>query len=120
MAAFDPRRDVVDRPHWIWFVVVWGGLALLAALAFIPSFHAWYGQAVHAMPSQTVLVWVLLACLPIHVFEGWLALKICEELGMTASAKGWAWQCFALGYPSTRLLLKRRAAARALTEAPAA
>lgn len=105
-------EDRVDRPHAVWWVLVLGGLGLLALQGFSAAFYAWWTAHLHALPARAVLTWLFVACVPIHVFEGAYAWHIANRLGLRESAAGWALQCFALGYPSTHLLRKRLKAAR--------
>jgi Ca2+/H+ antiporter len=57
---------------------------------------------------QPLLLGVLVAALVAHVGEALHAAKLAQALGSTAVA-GWALQTLLLGYPSLRLLLRRRA-----------
>ena len=106
-------EDRVDHPHPVWWVLVLGGLTLLAFIALDADFYLAYTAAVHPLPGQTFMLWILIGCAPIHLFEGWYAWRVANRLGLSGSAAGWALQCFMLGYPSTHLLLKRKRAAEA-------
>lgn len=100
-------HDAVDHPHAVWWFAVIGGLTLLAFQGFDARFYAWYTRTLHWLPSQAFMRWLFIACVPIHVFEAVYAYRTARRVGMDRSALGWAVQCFFLGYPSTRLLMKR-------------
>lgn len=101
------HADVVEPPHVVWWILIPGGLGLLAAQGCSPTFYAWWITTMHPLPGQGFMAWLLVACLPIHVFEGAWAWRRAHELGLHRSARGWALQTFLLGYPSTHLLRKR-------------
>lgn len=100
-------EDVVDHPHPVWWVLIPGGLTLLAAQGWSPTFYAWWVATMHPLPGKAFMAWLLVACLPIHVFEAGWAFRRAHELGLHRSARGWALQTFLLGYPSTHLLRRR-------------
>ncbi len=103
--------DTVDHPHPVWWVLVIGGLTLLAFIGFSQPFYDKYTLAIHTLPARQWMMWLFLGCIPIHVYEAWYAWKVAGELGMEKARLGWAIQCFVLGYPSTHLLKKRKRAA---------
>ncbi len=103
--------DAVDRPHLVWWVIVLGGLTVLGLLGFNDAFYAWYTDALMPLPAQSVMAWIFIGCVPIHVFEAWYAYRLARRLSLVKSAVGWSVQCFLLGYPSTHLLRKRARAA---------
>jgi hypothetical protein len=109
----ETKGDVVDRPHVIWWLVVLGGLAVLAFQGFDPAFYAWWTAHMHALPPQTYMAWLFVACVPIHVAEAIYCHRLATRIGMPRSARGWAMQTLALGFPSTALLRKRARAAAA-------
>ena len=107
------QEDKVDHPHLVWWVVVIGGLSLLGVQAFSESFYTWWVTHLHPLPSQTVMMWILIACAPIHVFEAFYCHWLARRIGLVRSAVGWGVQSFFLGYPSTRLLRQRAKASAA-------
>lgn len=112
-------EDTVDRPHAVWWVVVIGGLTVLAFQGFSDAFYGWWIAHLHALPAQKVMMWIFVACVPIHVFEAFYCHRLARRLGLTKSAFGWGVQSFFLGYPSTRLLRRREKARKAEAHVPA-
>jgi len=103
-------EDKLDWAHPIWFALVWGGVILLGIIALSPDFYAYWSSTVMPLPSRSVMLVILWACLPIHLFEGWYCHRLAHRIGLPNSAKAWGWQAFWVGYPGTRLLLKRKRA----------
>ena len=103
----------MEHPHPVWWLLVIGGLTLLAFQGFHAEFYAFWVDRVHPLPGQAVMAWIFYACIPIHVFEAGWAWRTAHRLGLSGHAAGWAAQGFALGWPSTRLLLRRKRAAAA-------
>ena len=109
-------RDEVDHPHPVWWLAVIGGLTLLAFQGFNTEFYEWYVAHLNPLPGQAFMRWLLVACVPIHVYEGVWAYRAALRLGLTRSARGWGLQTLVLGYPSTHLIRRRlRAAAPGMT-----
>ena len=100
-------EDRIELPHAIWWVVILGGIVVLALLAFHTTFYTWYAATFHPLPSQSILTWVLIALLPIHIFEAVYVVRIARKLGLVESAPLWGLQTLVLGYPSTKLMLDR-------------
>ena len=100
-------EDRVEPPKLIWWFVILGGLGLLALQSLHAPFYAWYTTTLHPLPGQNVMLWILIACLPIHLFEAVYVFRLAQKLGLSQSAPLWALQTFMLGYPSTRLMLAR-------------
>ncbi len=116
-AAVGPAgADKVDWANPIWFALVWGGIGLLAVIALSPAFFEYWSSSVMALPSRQVMLIILWLCLPIHLFEGWYCHRLAHRIGLPSSASGWGWQAFWVGYPGTRLLLKRKRAWAAAQE----
>ena len=103
-------EDKLDRAHPLWFALVWGGIGLLAVIALSPDFYTYWSSAVMSLPGRQIMIYVLWGCLPIHLFEGWYCHRVAHRIGLPNSASGWGWQAFWVGYPGTRLLLKRKRA----------
>ena len=87
-----------------WWLFVPGGILLLYFQATNPGLHQWYGNNIHPLPSQNILLWILVACLPIHTFEAALTWRLSHKIGRPDQAVLWAFQTFCLGYFSTKLL----------------
>lgn len=104
-------EDKVDHPHILWWVLIWGGLTVLALQGFNDAFYSTWVTKVHALPGQGVMAAIFYACIPIHLFEGVYAYRVAKRIGLERSALGWGVQCFLLGYPSTRLINIRKKAA---------
>ena len=102
-----PKDDVVERPKPVWWCLILGGLTVLALQAFDTSFYTWWTSTMHPLPGQHVMLWILIACVPIHVFEAVYVYRLARQMGMIQSSLGWALQTFMLGYPSTYLMRKR-------------
>jgi len=107
-------EDRVDVPNLVWWVLILGSLSLLAVQSLHTPFYAWYTTTLHPLPGQDVMLWILIACLPIHLFEAAYVFRLAQKLGLNQSAPLWAIQTFMLGYPSTRLMLARAKVIRRL------
>ncbi len=108
--------DQVEWAHPIWYALVWGGIGLLAVIALSPDFYDYWTSTVMGLPDRGVMLIILWLCLPIHLFEGWYCHRLAHRIGLPESAKSWGWQAFWVGYPGTRLLLKRKRAWAAAQE----
>jgi hypothetical protein len=108
-------RDAVERPALVWWVLVLGGLTILWFDGSNPAFYAWWATHVNPLPSQAVLFWVFVACIPVHAGEALYVCMAAPPAGLVQSRWAWTLQTFLLGYPSTRLFRKRAARLRALT-----
>jgi hypothetical protein len=100
-------QDGIDRPHILWWIAIVGGLTILALQGFSAPFYAWWTTAVNPLPGQTVMMWLFLGIIPIHIAEAVFCYRLASRLGMPQHALGWAVQTFVIGFPSTRLLMKR-------------
>ena len=104
----DDAADFV-RPAWYWWILILGGRPIFLELTVHSDFHGWWVENMHAMPSQKALVWIwIIGVIPLHLFEGWYAYRVCHKIGLESLAWKWAIQCFVIGYPSTHLLNKRK------------
>jgi hypothetical protein len=104
--------DAVERPHVVWWVLVIGGLSVLALQALSAPFYSWWVSHVNPLPGQGVMRWILIACAPIHVYEALYVYGAARKLGMRRSQTAWAVQTLLLGYPSTHLFRKHAHLAR--------
>jgi hypothetical protein len=103
----EARRSPVVRPSWLWFLLLDGGIVVLARLVFS---DAAYGRAAElskgTLPSRAALRALLGATAVIHISEAFAAGRMARRRGLPAS--GWRLQTFIVGFPSLRAL--RRAA----------
>ena len=110
------QSERVERPHPLWWAAIVGGLTILALQGFSSSFYEWWTQHLHALPGQSMLAWIFLACIPLHIGEALFCWRLSNRLGTPRASAGWALQTFVIGFPSTWLLLRRaRTGAGALT-----
>jgi hypothetical protein len=115
------QSEKVERPHVLFWIAIVGGLTILALQGFSDSFYTWWVAHVNALPAQSTMAWIFLACIPIHVGEAIYCWRLSNRLGTPGASAEWALQTFVIGFPSTLLLLKRaRLRASALAGAPAA
>jgi hypothetical protein len=106
-------QDTVERPAPIWWVLVLGGLTILAFQSWNAPFYEWWTSHVNWLPGQAVMAWVFIACIPIHAGEAIYVYLAAPRSGLARSRVGWAVQTMVLGYPSTHLFRKRAARLRA-------
>jgi hypothetical protein len=99
------RRGVI-RPHPLWFLLLDGGIVLLAQLALSGRAHR-RGSEISggSLPPREVLQALLAATAVIHAGEALAAGRMARRRGL--SPRGWRLQTFVVGFPS--LLALRRA-----------
>ena len=100
-------RGTVERPHFVWWIAVIGGLTILALQSFNPAVYDWWAANVNPLPARWILGAIFLACIPLHAGEAIYAYRLSNRLGTPEASRGWAMQTFLLGFPSTRLIMKR-------------
>lgn len=103
--------DGVERPHWGWWLSIISGMSLLTVLACDGDAYSWWSEHVTTLLSRPLLVGILIVAVALHVGEALYAYSIAAAAGQVASRWGWTLQTLTLGFPSLRLLLRRRAAA---------
>jgi hypothetical protein len=108
----------VERPHVVWWIVVLGGLTLLATQGFSSSFYAWWSATVNPLPAQSTMAWIFLALIPVHLGEAIYCFRLSNRLGTPEASAGWALQTFFIGFPSTRLIMARARSHPALLPTP--
>jgi hypothetical protein len=108
--------DAVERPALVWWVLVLGGLTILALQSWNASFYAWWTSHVNWLPGQIFMSWIFIACVPIHVGEAIYVYVTAPRRGLSRSRAAWTIQTFVLGYPSTHLFRKRAARPRTLAK----
>ena len=101
------RSTTVVRPSWLWFLLLDGGIVVLARLVF--SDEA-YRQAAElskgTLPPRGALRTLLEATAVIHVTEAVVAGRMARRRGLPAA--GWRLQTLVVGFPSL-LALRTRA-----------
>ncbi len=97
------KSDVV-RPHWLWFLVLDGGIFMLIQFVANPGL---YGKARaksgERLPPHSAIKALLAGTAVIHLGEAAMAGRMAARRGLRR--RGWVLQTFAVGFPS---LLKLR------------
>jgi hypothetical protein len=110
--------EVVERPHWLWWIAILSGMAATGVLALSGGAYAWWSAHVTPwLPRGAIAAIFVWACL-LHVWKGMRAVRLAERAGYRETSLAWGWQTLLLGFASLRLL-ERRVARRA-REAPRA
>jgi hypothetical protein len=105
VAVSRTRRSGVVRPSWLWFLLLDGGIVVLARLAFSKSaYEKVDAKTGDALPPREVLQSMLVGTAVIHITEALAAGRIARRRGLPA--REWRWQTFIVGFPS--LLALRR------------
>lgn len=100
------KRPRVTRPHWLWFLLLDGGIVLLIQFVRNPGqYEQVRARAGGRMPSQRVVQGLLAGTAVIHTAEAVAAGRMAAKRGLPRS--GWMAQTFVVGFPS---LLKLRQA----------
>jgi len=94
----------------VWWVLVLGGLTVLAFQGWSAPFYGWWTSHVNWLPGQAFMAWLFVACVPIHAGEALYVYVVAPRSGLSRSRSAWALQTLLLGYPSTHLFFRRRAA----------
>jgi uncharacterized membrane-anchored protein len=100
------NETTIDRPALAWFLLLDGGLVLLAALALLPGV-ADRVRSHLPVPSTKVLRTILLLAIVVHLGEGAIAWVLASKRGL--DARRWATQTAIVGFPSLRLLASHQA-----------
>jgi Domain of unknown function (DUF4499) len=89
--------SLLVHPHWGWFVLLDGGLALLCSLSFSDRAHG--GMARFSpLPRQRFLRRLFVLAVAIHVFEAIGAARGARRRGLPVRV--WAMQTLVVGFPS--------------------
>jgi len=99
--------EVVERPHLAWWVAILGGMTLTGALAISDSAYGWFAAHVTALLPRWAIVAIFVWACWLHVRKGLRAVQLAERAGLHATALGWGWQTFLLGFASLGLLEQR-------------
>jgi hypothetical protein len=99
--------EIVERPHPAWWVAILAGMTLTGTLAISDSAYGWFAaHATALLPRWAIAATFVWACW-LHVKKGLRAVQLAERAGLHATALGWGWQTFLLGFASLGLLEKR-------------
>jgi Domain of unknown function (DUF4499) len=99
-------RNGVIRPNLLWFLLLDGGIVVLAKLVFSATAYERAAEmSGGVLPPRSALRALLAATAVIHAAEALAAGRIATRRGMPAG--GWRRQTFIVGFPS--LLALRRA-----------
>jgi hypothetical protein len=110
MAKAKSKPSRVVRPSLFWFLLLDGGIVLLARLALSRSAYDRAGEMSAALlPPQEALQVLLAATAMIHVSEAVVAGRMARRRGLPA--RGWRLQTLIVGFPSLRALRKTAPAA---------
>jgi hypothetical protein len=102
------RKSGVVRPSLLWFLLLDGGITLLALLVFGDrAYEQARERLAGRLPSRHALVALLIGTAVIHTVEALAAGGVARRRGL--SAPGWRAQTFVVGFPSLLALRKTRA-----------
>jgi len=101
MSAPPVPRGGVARPALGWFVVLDGGVVVLATLVASPRAYDVAASRV-PLPRHRLLRGLLAATVVIHAAEALAAWRVARGRGL--DARGWALQTLVVGFPSLRAL----------------
>lgn len=96
------RCNDVERPAAGWFVLLDGGIAVLAALALRGDVHQFVRRRAR-IPPRRALCGLLGATALVHLGEALYAYRTAARLGSPSPGR-WAAQTFAVGFPSLSML----------------
>jgi hypothetical protein len=100
----------VQRPSLFWFLLLDGGIVVLAKLALSRKSYDKAAQiGGEALPPREVLQSMLVGTAVIHAVEALAAGRMARRRGLTP--RGWRLQTFVVGFPSLRVLRKAEPAA---------
>ncbi len=100
------RRSGVVRPSLLWFLLLDGGIVVLANLAFNRRAYDRAAElTADALPPREALQGLLVGTVLVHAAEAVAAGRAATKRGL--SPRGWRLQTFVVGFPS--LLALRRA-----------
>lgn len=98
------RLPGVRRPAAGWWIAVLGGMAVLAAVAYVPPVHRWWRRASRVPVAPGAYRALLGAAVATHAVEAAAAARLAWRAGPGTDVPGWTLQTMALGFPSLRLL----------------
>ncbi len=94
----------VLRPHPAWWILILGGLGLVAVLVHCDAAYEWWCEHVTDVFSRPVLWGIWIGAVFAHVLEARVAHRLAIRHGLHAVAPAWTLQTLLLGYPSLTLL----------------
>lgn len=103
----EDSQESVDRPATGWWIAIFVGLGINAAVGFGAGAYALWCETVTAALSQSLIRNIFLAAVAAHAGEAWYAWRVARAAGLRESAAGWCLQTLLLGFPSLRLLLRK-------------
>jgi len=101
------ETESLDRLHLGWWVVVLGGTAVLALLAFSTGAYAVWCQWVSPVLTQTHLRALLMIAVAGHIAEAVYAVWLAQRAGLQNQAAVLFVRTLAVGFPSLRLLRRQ-------------
>ncbi len=110
--------EVVERPHWLWWIAILSGMAATGALAISGAAYAWWSAHVTSWIPRAALAAIFVWACALHAHKGLRAVRIAERAGYRETSLAWGWQTLLLGFASLALLERR--VARRGREAPLA
>jgi Transmembrane protein 254 len=98
-------RSTAVRPSWLWFLLLDGGIVILARLVFSDEAYRRAAQLSNgALPPRGALRALLGATAVIHVTEAIAAGRMARRRGLAPA--GWSLQTLVVGFPSLLALRK--------------
>src|ERR1700722_16202776 len=91
------------RPSWFWFLLLDGGIVVLAKLAVSKTAYDKVDEmTADALPPRETLQAMLIGTAVLHTAEALVAGRMAKRRGI--SPRGWRLQTFIVGFPSLRSL----------------
>lgn len=101
------ETDALDRLHVGWWVVVLGGMGVLAVLAFDHQAYATWCRLVTPVLTQAHMRGMLMVALVGHIGEATYAVWLAQRAGLRQHGAVLFVRTLAVGYPSLRLLRRQ-------------
>jgi hypothetical protein len=99
------RRSGVVRPPWLWFLLLDGGIVVLAELALSKKAYDKANElSGTVLPPRQALQALLVGATALHAGEALVAGRMARRRGLPS--RGWRLQTLIVGFPSL-LALKR-------------
>jgi|SRR5580658_6521694 hypothetical protein len=103
--ATTSQAHSVRRPSLFWFLLLDGGIVLLALLVLNDAaYERAQERLADRLPSRHTMVGLLVATAVIHVVEALAAGRVAKRKGLNPG--GWRVQTFVVGFPSLLALRK--------------
>jgi hypothetical protein len=108
MAKLGSKKDKdsgVVRPHWLWFLVLDGGIWMLVQLVVNRElYEKARAKTDNRLPPHATLQGLLAGTAVVHVGEALVAGRMASRRGLPR--RGWMVQTFIVGFPSLSALRK--------------